>query len=345
MIFDNELLPGQVRNLEEALDIKVIDRTELILDIFATHARSQQSKLQVQLAQMEYTLPRLKHLWGHFSRIAGRAMIGRGPGEKQLETDRRLARDHIVKLKRQLQDIQKKREVQTATRSDNFNISLVGYTNAGKSTLMNALTRAGVLVEDKLFSTLDTKTHTWELKSGQKALISDTVGFISHLPHNLVSSFHATLEEVRQADLLLHVVDAASADAANQIRAVNEVLKELDCADKRTLIVFNKIDKADPLELALLQKQAAGIPASALKGQGLNLLDEQVSEIINSYQKVLNLRVPLGNGKLMAYLYERGQVLDQIVDKDYLKVRVRLGPRDALKAKEMGATESKKGRR
>jgi GTP-binding protein HflX len=351
VIFDSDLLPAQVRNLEnvfnpkdvddQAEPVRVIDRTELILDIFATHARTRQSKLQVDLAHLEYTLPRLKHMWTHFSRIAGRAMVSRGPGEKQLEVDRRLARDRITRLKREIQNIQERRKREVSTRSDNFSIALVGYTNAGKSTLMNALTGAGVLVEDKLFSTLDTKTHAWALKSGQKVLLSDTVGFIHNLPHHLVASFHATLEEVAVADLLLHVVDSSSCDAEQQIDAVNTVLAQLKCSDKRTIILLNKIDQADPLDLAVLSKKTNGISISALKGTGLDLLDKYIEEVIMAYQLECELKVPLENGKAIAYISAWGRISHQAVTKKYIKFRVRLGPREAYKAIALGAIPSR----
>lgn len=347
VIFDNDLSPAQVRNLEQAFNpgpavspadmVRVIDRTELILDIFATHARSRQAKLQVEVARLEYTLPRLKHLWSHFSRLAGRAKIGRGPGEQQLEMDRRLARERIVVLKKELQHIRKHRHQEVAARSENFTVCLVGYTNAGKSTLMNKLTRAGVLVEDKLFSTLDTKTHIWKLASGQKALLSDTVGFIRNLPHNLVASFQATLEEAAMADLLLHVADSSSPDAERQIESVQSVLKELGCADKRTLVLLNKTDRADPMETALLQRKTNGIPISALKGGGLEVLDRELENIISQYQQEWSFKVPIGNGRVIAYLAARGKIVKQSVTNKYIKVKVRLGQRDAYKAIAMGA--------
>ncbi|MHB8862639.1 MAG: GTPase HflX [Pirellulaceae bacterium] len=209
VIFDNDLSPGQTRNLEQALDVKVIDRTELILDIFATHAQTYESRLAVELAQLEYSLPRLKRLWTHLSRL--KLGIGmRGPGEKQLEVDRRLVERRIHELRDELREFEKRKERQVAARDDHMTVSLVGYTNAGKSTLMNALTNANVLVQDKLFATLDTRTRRWQLPHWGPVLLSDTVGFIRQLPHRLIASFKATLEESRQADLLLHVADASN---------------------------------------------------------------------------------------------------------------------------------------
>ncbi|MGC8643349.1 MAG: GTPase HflX, partial [Isosphaeraceae bacterium] len=239
VVFDNDLGPAQTRNLERALEIKVVDRTEVILDIFATHARTHEAHLQVELAQLEYAMPRLKRMWTHLSRYKGG--IGfRGPGEKQLEEDRRLVAHRIQELKAKLAKIQARKEREVAGRADIPTISLVGYTNAGKSTLMNALTGAGVLVEDKLFATLDTRTRKWRFQGGGQALLSDTVGFIRNLPHALVASFKATLEEARQADLLLHVVDASSPEAESQVKAVIDVLSELSLEDHPTLLVLNK---------------------------------------------------------------------------------------------------------
>ena len=223
VVFDNDLGPAQTRNLEQQLDVKVVDRTEVILDIFATHARTHEAHLQVELAQLEYAMPRLKRMWTHLSRYKGG--IGfRGPGEKQLEEDRRLVAHRIQELKAKLLKIQARKEREVASRDEVPTVSLVGYTNAGKSTLMNALTEAGVLVEDKLFATLDTRTRRWRFKGGGHALLSDTVGFIRDLPHALVASFKATLEEARQADLLLHIVDASSREAESQIKAVKSVV-------------------------------------------------------------------------------------------------------------------------
>jgi GTP-binding protein HflX len=343
IIFDNDLSPGQIRNLEEAVGVSVIDRTELILAIFGTHARTTQSKLQLELAHLEYTLPRLKHLWSHLSRIGGGDRGDRGPGEKQLEVDRRLAFDRITTLKRELKKIQLRREDEVATRSDDFNVALVGYTNAGKSTLMNTLAHIEQLTEDKLFSTLDTKTNIWEFASGQKVLLSDTVGFIRNLPHKLVESFHATLEEVRQADLLLHIVDASSPDAESQINAVNTVLKEIGCDKKDVIIVLNKIDRADKIELEILKRKFPdACVMSALKMLGIAELEERLEKIISARQVELSVKVPMENGRLIAYLHQHGIILDKKIVDSYYKMRLRLGRRDLFKAKELGL-KTKKG--
>ena len=307
VIFDHDLSPAQIQNLEKDIGLKVIDRTELILDIFATHARSRQAKLQVELAQLEYNLPRISRLGAHITseQQTGLGIGQRGPGEKQIEVDRRLARKRVTSLRREMRELEerKRREVSNRTR-ENTTISLVGYTNAGKSTLMNALTRAGVQVEDKLFSTLDTRTRIWTLKSGLRAFLSDTVGFIRNLPHNLVTSFHATLEEVAQADLLLHVIDASSPQAGEQIDSVRSVLEELECKDKPTLLVFNKSDRfRDSIEKEILARRYPGsLVVSARTGDGLGELHGRVTEAVARNLVDLEVNIPHSEGKLLADL-------------------------------------------
>ena len=260
VIFDNDLTPGQTRNLEKALQVKVLDRTELILDIFATHAQTYEARLAVELAQLEYSLPRLKRMWTHLSRM--KLGVGmRGPGEKQLEVDRRLVERRIHELRNELRTIEQRKERQVAGRRGHMTVSLVGYTNAGKSTLMNRLTPADVLVEDKLFATLDTRTRRWQLPHWGPVLLSDTVGFIRDLPHRLIASFKATLEEARQADLLLHVADASSPAVLDQISAVYDVLEEIGIQEKDTLLVLNKIDN-------LASHAAVGRRLAALSERG-----------------------------------------------------------------------------
>ena len=309
VIFDNELSPAQVQNLEKDVKVKVIDRTELILDIFATHARTYQAKLQVELAQLEYALPRISRLGAHITseqQAGGGAGIGmRGPGEKQLESDRRLAKKRVTALRRELKDIEERKRREVSARSlENTTVSLVGYTNAGKSTLMNALTQAGVLVEDRLFSTLDTRTRLWSLGGGVKVLLSDTVGFIRDLPHGLVASFHATLEEAAQADLLLHVVDASSPQAEEQITAVRDVLKEMKCDQKPTLLVFNKVDRfRDAVEREIiLKRHPEAIALSAKSGDGLDALKRRATEMLTAKLIDVDVEIPLGEGKLLAEL-------------------------------------------
>src|SRR5947199_1724505 len=283
IIFDNDLSPAQVRNIEKATEVKVIDRSELILDIFASRARSMEARLQVELAQLEYSLPRLRRMWTHLSRYKGGIGL-RGPGETQLEEDRRLVALRIRDLKARLVEVQARKEREVRSRFEEHTVSLVGYTNAGKSTLMNVLTGAGVLAEDKLFSTLDTRTRQWHMKEWGRVLLSDTVGFIRDLPHHLIASFKATLEEARQARLLLHVIDASNPQAEDQIKAVNKVLAELGCGSKPTLLVLNKADLVkDPSFLHVLQAHhPRAIAVSAATGQGIDELREAVIEALSA---------------------------------------------------------------
>lgn len=319
VIFDNDLSPGQTRNLEQLLGTKVLDRTELILDIFASNAQTAESRLAVELAQMEYSLPRLKRMWTHLSRI--KMGVGmRGPGEKQLEVDRRLVEKRIHDLRDELTQIEKRKERLVRSRRGMLAVSIVGYTNAGKSTLMNALTSAGVLAADKLFATLDTRTRRWTLPSWGPVLLSDTVGFIRDLPHHLIASFKATLEEANQADLLLHVADASSPDVWAQITAVYKVLHELGIDEKDTLLVLNKIDAIEnPTVLeGLRNRYGHAIPVSARTGQGFDLLHKRVSETLSRCFRDIVVEADVGNGKLVAWLAKHGE----IISKKYSETRV-----------------------
>lgn len=312
IIFDNDLSPAQVRNLEKATQVKVLDRSELILDIFATRARTAEARLQVELAQLEYALPRLRRMWTHLSRYTGGIGL-RGPGETQLEEDRRLVDQRIRDLRNRLVEVQARKEREVRSRGEEHTVSLVGYTNAGKSTLMNALTGAGVYVEDKLFSTLDTRTRQWHLKDWGRVLLSDTVGFIRDLPHHLVASFKATLEETRQARLLLHVVDASSVAAEEQIKAVNQVLTEIGCADRPTLLVLNKTDQvADRSYLDVLRKHhPRAVAVSAATGQGLETLREAVIEALSADFADAEIETDAGNGRVLAYLGAHAEIYRQ----------------------------------
>jgi GTP-binding protein HflX len=330
VLFDNDLGPAQTRNLEKHLGVKVVDRTEVILDIFATHALTHEAHLQVELAQLEYAMPRLKRMWTHLSRYKGGIGV-RGPGEKQLEEDRRLVGHRIQELKTKLGKIEARKEREVASRSDMPTVSLVGYTNAGKSTLMNALTEAGVLVEDKLFATLDTRTRRWRFRGGGSALLSDTVGFIRNLPHALVASFKATLEEARQADLLLHVVDASSPLAENQIAAVKAVLAELNLEDHPTLLVLNKADQVpDRSYLDVLKAHhTESVAISAARREGLDELETAVRDALG--QRGLDAEVEIGvaNGRVLAYLAQHAQIHDRTYDDDRVRLHCRL-PRRCL---------------
>jgi GTP-binding protein HflX len=330
VIFDNNLSPAQTRNLERELGVKVLDRTEVILDIFSTRARTHEARLAVELAQLEYSLPRLKRMWTHLSRI--KAGVGmRGPGEKQLETDRRLVERRIVELRGELARVLRRKEREVAARSDHMTVSLVGYTNAGKSTLLNELTGADALAEDKLFATLDTRTRRWQLPGWGPVLLSDTVGFIRDLPHGLIASFTATLEEARQADLLLHVADASNPAALDQIAAVYKVLEELGISQKDTILVLNQIDAIEELGTLdmLKQRYPAAIPISARTGEGLGRLAAAVSDALTQNFLDVDVETAVSNGRLLAALAKHGEILSRTYANDRVSVHCRM-PRKYL---------------
>jgi len=332
VLFDTELNPRQVRNLERITGARIQDRSELILYIFAQRARTSQAKLQVELARLEYSLPRLRRMWTHLSRTEGRVGIRAGSGEKQLEEDLRAARKRITDLKRALRDLEGRKRREVAHREELFNVSLVGYTNAGKSTLMNRLTASEALVENKLFATLDTMTRIWELPGNRRVLLSDTVGFLRNLPHHLIASFHATLEEAATADLLLHVVDASHRNAPAQILAVEEVLDEIGAAGKPTLLVLNKIDRVEsPLEFRILRRELPEhVAVSATRGLGIRRLERKVVETIDRWREDFDVTVPASEGRLLSKLSRHGTVLSKVEPEEgYFRVRVRLGRADA----------------
>lgn len=325
VIFDNDLGPAQNRNLEVALECKVLDRTELILDIFATHAQTYEARLAVELAQLEYSLPRLKRMWTHLSRL--KMGVGmRGPGEKQLETDRRLALKRIHDLKTELAKVERRKERQVASRRGTMTVSLVGYTNAGKSTLMNSLTTAKVLAEDKLFATLDTRTRRWVLPNWGPVLLSDTVGFIRDLPHSLIASFKATLEETRQADLLLHVADASSPSVIDQIQSVYDVLEEMGIEEKDALLVLNKIDQIEDAGVleSIRNRYPNAVAVSAKQRLGFDDLMKVVSDALSRSFQDVDIEMDIGNGKLLAYLAAKGEVISTQYSEDSVKVHCRL---------------------
>ncbi len=314
VVFDEELSPAQGKNLEDALKTRIVDRAELILDIFATRARSAEAQMQVELAQLQYMLPRLKRMWTHLSRIRGG--IGfRGPGETQLETDRRLITRRIQDLRDKLDVVARRRATQRRGRASEFRAALVGYTNAGKSSILGALSGSDLVVEDRLFATLDPSTRAVDLGGGTKALVTDTVGFIRKLPHNLVASFRATLEEAREADVLLHVIDAAEPTWLDQKQVVEDVLAELELADARTLLVFNKVDRLTHREEEELRQRVAAIfeePVifvSAQTPHGLDPLRAQLLEELREGRPEVHLSIPAGDGETIASIYRDGEVL------------------------------------
>ena len=329
IIFDEELSPAQNRNLERALEVATIDRTGLILQVFAQRALTREARLQVALAQLEYALPRLTRMWTHLSRLAtggGGGRHLRGPGETQLEMDRRWVRRNIGHVRKALESVEKQRHTQRRNRSEKIKVSLVGYTNAGKSTLFNALTGETVLAEDKLFATLDSTTRKLDLPQKQQILLSDTVGFIKKLPHQLVAAFKATLEEVLEADLLLHVIDVSHPEAEAQIAAVNVVLEELDATDLPMFMVFNKIDrlKSDE-ELHILQCQYPdALPISAQRGDGIPALIDALAQRFAERGTDLSLCIPYTEGKVLGLLHKHGIVLDTEYAAEAVHVKARL---------------------
>lgn len=332
IIFDDELSPAQTRNIENELDVATLDRTGLILQVFAQRALTSEAKLQVSLAQLEYALPRLTRMWTHLSRMAtgGGAGSLRGPGETQLEMDRRWIRRQISQVKKALETVEKRRQVQRQNRSDKIKVSLVGYTNAGKSTLFNTLTGEKVLAEDKLFATLDSTTRRVSLPVGnQDILLSDTVGFIKKLPHQLVAAFKATLEEVTEADLLLHVVDVSHPEAEAQIDAVDTVLTELEASDIPMVVVLNKIDqleKEDTLHI-LKSRYSDAVAISAQRGDGIEELMESLGERFASSGATLYLNIPYTEGKTLDMLYKHGTVMGTDYAEDGVHVKARLPSR------------------
>ncbi len=317
VIFDDELSAAQSRNLEKVFECKILDRTSLILDIFAQRARTKEGKLQIELAQLQHLLPRLTRFWGHLSRQKGGIGMRGGEGETQLETDRRRVQDRITRIERDLETVRKQRATQRSgrQRSQWPLASIVGYTNAGKSTLLNTLTGAATLAEDILFATLDPTTRRLRLPTNQNVLLTDTVGFIRKLPHDLVEAFKATLEEVVEADLLLHVVDLSHPQAEEQILAVNAVLDEIGAGGKPTLMVFNKIDRFEKRELLqrYLDRFPNSVAISAKDGEGISELLAELGTLLRPVRELVRLNVPHRHSAVIARLHEVGQV----VERDY----------------------------
>ncbi len=341
-IFDDDLNPTQVRNLEKLFERKVLDRSGLILDIFASHAKTRESKTQVELAQLQYMLPRLTRAWTHLSKQYG-GIGTKGPGETQIETDRRMIRTRISKLKENLKKIEAQQITKSASRKNLINATLVGYTNAGKSTLLNRLTNAGVLAEDKLFATLDSTTRVFEVEKNKKILLSDTVGFIRKLPHNLVASFKSTLNVVKDADLILHIIDASHEFYEDHIRVVEETLKELKSDNKPQLKIFNKIDlfkERHKLEL-LAAHHPGSLFISAERGIGIGKLTES---LINLYEKNFvthKIRINQKDPAIISRIYNLAEVINAEYDEEYVLINYRAGAENHNIIKKL--IENKKG--
>jgi GTP-binding protein HflX len=339
VIFDDELSPMQGANLERELKVRVMDRAEVILDIFSTRARSHEARLQVELAQIEYLLPRLRRMWTHLSRIRGGIGL-RGPGETQLETDRRMIRHKIQWLKGKLRDVERHRETIRAGRTPMLSVSLVGYTNAGKSSVLRGLSgQHEIVVEDRLFATLDTLTREVDLGEGYRVRMTDTVGFIRKLPHHLVASFRATLEEARSADVLLHVVDASHPGWEEQMAVVEQVLLELGLEDRPVLPVFNKIDRlADPAEFGrrVTALYPGAVLTTTMSTDGLNSLRAALREREQLVRPAVWLHLPLTAGAQMAALYRLGEVVERRDTEGGFELLVRLPPAEVERLRREG---------
>jgi GTP-binding protein HflX len=359
VIFDNDLSPAQIGALEKLINeeigskrnegVKVLDRSELILDIFATRAQTREAKLQVELAQMQYTYPRLARMWSHLERIASGAGGGmgigtRGPGETQLETDRRLVRKRISVLKADIEKIQDRKGRLVAQRNrEHFTVCIVGYTNAGKSTLFNTLTSAGTYADDKLFATLDTKTRAWRLEKGTEVLLSDTVGFVRDLPHNLVASFKATLEEAINADLLLHVLDVGHPHAQQQFDSVHQVLKEIGVKDKPEILLLNKVDTEEGEENSPFWRTLYpdALPISGKSGAGLAGLIEAVYKEVRGQLVDVTLEADLANGKLLSFIESHTRVHDREFADGRVIIRAVMGKQTLADLARNGQVEVK----
>lgn len=341
VVFDDELSPSQAKNIEDAIGQRVVDRAELILDIFATRARSAEARMQVELAQLEYMLPRLTRMWTHLEKFRGGIGV-RGPGETQLETDRRLINHRIKILREKLREFEKGRAVQRNARRSEFKAALVGYTNAGKSSVLRALANASeVFVEDRLFATLDPLTREVPLGENTRALVTDTVGFIRKLPHHLVASFRATLEEAREADLLLHVIDASHPLWEEQRDVVNGVLTDLELEHQPQLLVFNKMDLLDEAAALALQERMAsdGVEAvfiSTVQEHGVDPLRRALQTHTRARRPLAEIHLSPADGKLLAEIHEYGEVLDQRTIGEQLVLRARVGERLAGRLRRAG---------
>ncbi|HCD51274.1 MAG TPA: GTPase HflX [Balneolaceae bacterium] len=327
VIFDDDLSPTQMRNIEAGTDSKVLDRSALILDIFASRAKTAAAKTQVELAQLQYLLPRLTRYWTHLSRQSG-GIGTKGPGETQIETDRRIIGQRIAALKSKLEKLDKQRTTQRKGREGMTRISLVGYTNAGKSTLMNALTETNVLAENRLFATLDSTVRRHEMEN-YEVLLSDTVGFIRKLPHNLVESFKSTLDEVREADILLHVVDGSSNMAHEYVDVVNTTLEDIEATNKHTLLVINKADIMDDNQIYMMKDEYPdAVFISAERGIGLDRLEQAIEEMIEDGYTQETLLIPAAQYKAVAFIHEHANVMDEKYEGSNVKITFSISNKD-----------------
>lgn len=343
VVFDDELSPAQGRNVEKIVGTRVMDRAELILDIFATRARSSEARMQVELAQLQYMLPRLTRMWTHLEKFRGGIGV-RGPGETQLETDRRLIQHRIRVLKERLLDVERARDVQRQSRKSQFRVALVGYTNAGKSSVLRSMAGDNtVFVEDRLFATLDPLTREVEIGDGYTVLLTDTVGFIRKLPHHLVASFRATLAESREADLLLHIIDASHPAWEEQRDVVDGVLGDLGLTNHPMCYVMNKMDALPP-DIADAVRDRVGnlapgsIFVSAIEPGGLEPLRAMLLSAIRRQRPILEIRIPMADGRMLAEVHREGEVLDQDADDDMIIVRARLDERTVGRLRHAGAS-------
>lgn len=342
VIFDNDLSPSQLANIEEIVECKVLDRSELILDIFAARAQTHEAKLQVELAQMQYTYPRLRAMWSHLERIAGGAPMGigtRGPGEQQLEIDRRLVQKKVTDLKREIAMVQARKTREVAARNEDFyTVGIVGYTSAGKSTFFNTATGADAEAHARLFTTLSTRTRKWALGQGDTVMLSDTVGFVKNLPHHLVASFRATLEEAVHSDLLLIVLDVSQPRARQMLQTVFEVLDDVGAADPKRLVVLNKIDLVEHAgDILVFEKEFPDcISISAKTGRGMDLLVERVRELARGKLQTLKIAIDISHGKAIHFLETRAQIVERQYEGATATLTVRIGTSNLDRFMAMG---------
>ena len=341
VIFDDDLTPVQIRNLEKLINRKIVDRSALILDIFAGRAKTKEAKTQVELAQLQYMMPRLTRAWTHLSKQFG-GIGTKGPGETQIETDRRIIKERIALLKDKLDKIESQRITQTRKRKDFVRISLIGYTNAGKSTLFNMLTKENILAENKLFATLDSTTRTLELEKNLNVLISDTVGFIRKLPHHLVASFKSTLNEVRESDILLHIIDISNDYYEDHIEVVNSTLKDLECAKKQVIKIFNKIDLVQDKNKIqyLYNKYPDSLIISAFKGINISSLRDKIKRIITDEFSQKRIKLKITDSKLISLIHSLANVTEIKYTNDFAEISYTAKPESEEKIRRALKTKS-----